>query len=138
MQDRKPTNIQISYQSVTKDGVAATTIQTENADEMKKVINKLNEYPYSRRFFADSPAKESRHSNAHTLWISLGYWQGNGKPGIYSILIHEDGSMQTADSGEPLRYTGVGRFGTQKTKPFYHDMEDFFGKLEKSSEWKKE
>lgn len=137
IQGREPTNLQISYQSATKDGVTATTIQTENADEMKKAINKLNQYPYSRRLFADSPSKQSRYSDRNTIWISLEYENESDKLEIYTVLIHEDGSMQTADSGEALRYAGMGRFGTQKTKAAYADLKAVFAQLENSPTWER-
>ncbi|TGJ77452.1 hypothetical protein CAGA_08220 [Caproiciproducens galactitolivorans] len=137
MQDRKVTNAVISYKTITKDGIAATTIQTQNVTEIKKVINLMNQYPYSRRLFATSPSNSSHYSDTHMIWISLGYKNGNGKPGIYNYLIYEYGYMQTSDSGEHLHPSGIGRFGTEKTKAFYSKITDLFHQLEGNSTWER-
>lgn len=137
MQDRKVTGIEISYRTITKDGSAATTIYTQNVTEIKKVIHVMNQYPYSRRLFADPPSNPTHYSDTHMIWISLGYQNGSGKPGIYNYIIHEHGYMQTADFGENLHPSGIGRFGTEKTKAFYSKITGLFQQLEGNPAWEK-
>ncbi len=140
MQDRRVTSISISYRTSTPGadgGDTGITVKTQTIAETNKVMNLMNQYPYSRRLFDESPASPAHYKERHMIWISLEYKYASGKPGIYRYLVYEDGYMQTSDSGEQLRPGRIGRFGTKKTKAFYHEIADLFQQSEDNPSWEK-